>query len=206
MSDKIKVTAIVGTYRKGGVIDTAVDEILAAAEQAGAEVGKIQLIDKHIEFCTNCRTCGQLEGPNCGECVIADDMASILEEIRRSDALVLASPMNFFTVTAVMKRFMERLVCCAYWPWGKAAPTARNKRKTKRAVLVASSAAPSFLARLMTKMLGLMKNVAGLLGAKTVGVLFIGLAARQQHQAIGERARKKAHRLGRKLVAAARKK
>ena len=53
------VTAIVGSYRKGGIIDTAVDEILAAAEQEGAEVAKIYLIDRHVEFCRNCRACMQ---------------------------------------------------------------------------------------------------------------------------------------------------
>ena len=59
----MKITAIVGTYRKGGVTDSAVDEILAAAREAGAETTKIYLIDKHVEFCTNCRTCTQEEGP-----------------------------------------------------------------------------------------------------------------------------------------------
>jgi hypothetical protein len=31
MNDKIRVTAVVDSYRKGGVIDTTVDEILASA-------------------------------------------------------------------------------------------------------------------------------------------------------------------------------
>jgi multimeric flavodoxin WrbA len=31
------LTAIVGSYRKGGVIDTAVDEILAGVREQGAE-------------------------------------------------------------------------------------------------------------------------------------------------------------------------
>jgi hypothetical protein len=68
-------------------------------------------------------------------------------------------------------------------------------------VLVASSAAPSLLARLSTRMVGLLKNCADILGAKTVGVLFIGLAARQPLQKMGERTRKEARRLGRKLAA-----
>ena len=34
MNDRPRVTAIVGTYRKGGVIDAAVDEILASAKEA----------------------------------------------------------------------------------------------------------------------------------------------------------------------------
>jgi multimeric flavodoxin WrbA len=200
MTNHIRVTAIIGTYRKGGVVDAAVDEILASARKAGAEVKKIYLIDKHIEFCRNCRNCTQKEGPERGECLQVDDMNAILHEIDRSDALVLASPMNFWTVTAVMKKFIERLVCFAYWPWGKAAPKMRSKLRRKRAVLVASSAAPSWLARLMTRMVGLLKTGADMLGAKTVGVLFVGMAAGQLDQDIGERARQQARRLGKKLA------
>lgn len=37
-------------------------------------------------------------------------------ETDSADALVLASRVNVGTVTAVMKRFSERLVACAYWP------------------------------------------------------------------------------------------
>ncbi len=58
----MRVTAIVATYRKGGMIDSAVAEILAAAREEGAEVERIDLIDKHIEFCTNCRACTQEPG------------------------------------------------------------------------------------------------------------------------------------------------
>jgi multimeric flavodoxin WrbA len=196
-----KITAIVGTYRKGGIIDQAVDAILVSAGEQGAETSKIYLIDKHIEFCTNCRACTQQEGQNPGQCSIEDDMSGILAEIERSDAIVLASPMNFWTVTAVMKRFIERLVCFAYWPWGAGPPKVRNKHKSKCAIIVSSSACPAFLAMLLTKMNGLMKSVAGLLGAKTVGVLRIGGAGAEEHQALSERTKKKARRLGKKLAA-----
>jgi multimeric flavodoxin WrbA len=196
----MKITAIIGTYRKGGVTDSAVDEILAAAREAGAETATIRLIDRHIEFCRNCRTCTQEEGPKRGVCPLGDEMNAILDEIDRSDAIVLASPMNFWTVTAVMKRFIERLVCFAYWPWGMHGPKMRNKLKTKRAVVVISSAAPGFLARLMSRMVGLLKSCAGLLGAETVGVLFIGLAAGEQKHELSQRVKRKARRLGKKLA------
>jgi multimeric flavodoxin WrbA len=196
----MKIIAIVGTYRKGGVIDNAVDEILAAAGEDGAETEKIYLLDKHIEFCTNCRHCTQKEGPTRGECPINDDMNAILDSIGRSDAIVLASPMNFWTVTAIMKRFIERLVCYAYWPWGKTGPKMRNTRKYKRAVLVYSSAAPSIIARLLTRITGLLKTAAGLLGAQTIGVLSIGFAAGQPHQEISRRTKTKARRLGKILA------
>ena len=122
VNDTIRILAIVGSDRKGGIVDTAVDEILATAREEGAEVRKIYLIDTHIEFCTNCRSCTQQPGPQRGKCIIEDDMSGILDEIERSDGIVLGSPMNFGTVTAVMKRFIERLACYAYWPWGMHAP------------------------------------------------------------------------------------
>jgi multimeric flavodoxin WrbA len=196
----MKIIAIVGSYRKGGVIDNAVDEILAAAGEEGAETEKIYLLDRHIEFCTNCRQCTQKAGLTRGECPINDDMNAILDSIERSDAIVLASSMNFWTVTAIMKRFIERLVCYAYWPWGKAGPKIRSTRKDKRAVVVYSSAAPSIMARLLTRIVGLLKTSAGLLGARTIGVLSIGFAAGQPHQEISPRTKTKARKLGKKLA------
>ena len=201
MKNPAKITAIVGTYRKNGVIDRAVDEILDAARSHGAETAKIHLLDEHVEFCANCRACTQQEGPRRGECPIADDVGGILDQLERSDAFVLASPMNFYTVTALMKRFIERTVCYAYWPWGNHAPKFRNPRGTKYAVLVGSSACPGFLARWLTPMMGLMKKVARTLGAKKTDTLFIGLAAGEQHQDLGDRAKKQARRLGKKLAA-----
>ena len=201
MSHDKKVTAIVGTYRKGGIIDSAVDEILDSARKEGFETKKILLIDTRVEFCKNCRACTQLEGQGPGKCCIDDDMAGILAEIEGSDAIVLGSPVNFGTVTAVMKKFIERLVCFAYWPWGMNAPKVRNKHMTKRAVVVVSSAAPSLLARLMTGTTRLLKKAAGLMGARTVGVLFIGLSSQEEKQQLPKRIRAKAKYLGKKLVA-----
>jgi multimeric flavodoxin WrbA len=200
MDRQKKVTAIVGTYRKGGIIDTAVDEILASAREQGALAEKIHITDTRIEFCTNCRTCAGQAGRERGTCPLSDDMAGILDKIEQSDVLVLASPMNFGTVTAIMKRFIERLICYACWPWGAMAPRKRTRENPKRAVVVVSSAAPAFLARYTTRITGLLKQAADLMGARTTGVLFIGLAARKQHQDIGAQARRKARRLGRKLV------
>ena len=106
-----KVIGSVGSYRKGRIIDSAVSAVLEGAREGGAETEKIYLIDKHIEFCTNCRTCTQekVEGGR-GQCVHNDDMEGILEEIGSADGIVLGSPINFFTVTAVMKSFVERLI------------------------------------------------------------------------------------------------
>jgi NAD(P)H-dependent FMN reductase len=196
----MKITAITGSYRKGGMTDSAIDAILAAAREAGAETRKIYLIDEPIEFCRNCRRCMQAPGDARGPCVLGDSMGHILDEIEASDAIVLGSPVNFGTVTAVMKRFIERLACEAYWPWGAPAPRMRKARMTKRAVLVSSSAAPALLARLMMPIMGLMTKAANVLGARVIGTLFIGLAAGSEQPTLPARARRKARRLGKMLA------
>lgn len=196
----MKVTAVVGSYRKGGIVDSAIDEILSSAREVGAEVSKIYLMDRHIEFCRNCRTCTQEKGLRRGACPVDDDMGPLLDELEKSDAIVLGSPMNFGTVTAVMKRFIERLVCFAYWPWGGMSPTVRDRRRSRKAVIVITSAAPAFMARMQRGMVKLLKDAAGLLGADTVGVLSVGLAARKKKQTISKGTAKKARLLGRKLL------
>ncbi len=123
-----KVVAIVGSYRKGGTVDTAVDAVLAGARERGADTNKIYLLDQHIEYCRNCRACTQAEGMARGECAIHDDMAAIFDEIESADAVVLGSPVNFYNVTAVFRTFLERLLGCVYWPWGQASPN-RDRRR-----------------------------------------------------------------------------
>jgi hypothetical protein len=200
MGGQVKVTAVVGSYRKGGMIDQAVDEMLQAARDEGAATTKVYLVDTRVEFCTNCRLCSQQEGAARGLCPIADQMGDVLDLLEASDSIILASPTNFATVTALMKRFIERLVCYAYWPWGMPAPKPRQRQMPRRAVLLISSAAPALLAQLGTSIGKLLKQAAGLLGARTVGTLYLGLAAREAQQVPSDRVRKKARELGRKLA------
>lgn len=196
----IRVTAIVGSYRRHGIIDQAVDEALLSAREEGALTSKIYLIDRDIEFCTNCRLCTQRPGEARGECPFTDDMAGILDEIEGADALILASPMNLNAVTAIMKRFLERLVCLAYWPWGTKAPKARISQKKRRSLIVCSSAAPAWVARLSSGMITMLKRSSNLMGARTVGILFIGLAASEKKQRLRRSTQEKARRLAKKLT------
>ena len=101
MNSPVNILAIVGSYRKGGIIERAVDEILASAKEEGAVTWKISLLDKHLEFCTNCRGCTQVAGENYGLCILDDDMAGLLQEIERADALVLASSINISSSSLV---------------------------------------------------------------------------------------------------------
>ncbi len=195
-----KVVGIVGSYRKNGFIDTAIAQILSSAESQGAETKKIYLQDQHIEFCTNCRACLQEPGTQRGKCILEDDMESVLQDIESADSLVIGAPVNFGNVNALTRMFLERCVCYGYWPWDAPAPkNLRNPTIRKKAVLVLSSAAPSFMTRWLTGALGALKNLAKMLGAKPIGVLCIGLANSQEAE-LSDKVKKQAKQLGKKIA------
>lgn len=196
-----RIVAIVGSYRRGGTIDSAVNAMLEAAREIGAETHLIHLTEQHIEFCRNCRQCTQQPGETRGKCVQRDDLQQILEEIEAADALVLGSPVNCFNVTAIFRRFMERLVGAAYWPWDRKAPAVRSKKRPRKAVLVASSAAPGFLIPLATGAARALRLTAAMLGARPIAGLWIGLAAQAPHQPLSANTLERARRLGFDLAA-----
>lgn len=196
-----KIVGIVGSYRKDCIIDSLVSEVLSAAEERGAETSKIYLIDKHIGFCSNCRSCTQLEGTGYGQCVQDDGMEEILMELESADAIVIGAPVNFFNLNAVTRQFMERLVCYAYWPWGKqGGPSIRASEKKKKAVLITSSAMPGIMGRIFTGAMRALKIMAKMLGAKPVATIFVGMIAVDEKQRLSGSALKKARKAGQKIT------
>ena len=185
------------------------DAVLDAAEADGARTERVHLIDERIAFCGNSRACASEPLASAevrGACQLDDAMAPLLARIDAADGLVLAAPTNFGSVTAVTKRFMERLICYAYWPWGQPAPKLRRdlvegkKRPRRPAVLITSSAAPSVMAQFLGHTLKELKQTAEVLGSEPIGSLWAGLSAQHPEQAIPPGARRRADRLGRKLV------
>jgi multimeric flavodoxin WrbA len=195
-----KVVAIVGSYRRGGTVDTAVEAVLEGARARGASTHTIYLTDKHIEFCTNCRTCAQAPGLGRGKCVLDDELNGILTEIDASNSIVLASSVNCGNVTAIFRRFLERLMGYVYWPWGQPAPKSRSKVRHLNAVLVASSAMPAPMMLLFTGTANALRMAAAALGAKVVGNLWLGLAAAEPHHELSRRTLQRAKRLGVRLA------
>jgi multimeric flavodoxin WrbA len=193
------IVGIVGSYHKNGVIDSVVTEVLEEAVKQGVQTQKIYLQDQQIEFCTNCRVCLQEPGSERGKCILDDDMDRILQDIESADALVIGAPVNFGNINALTRRFLERCVCYGYWPWNAAAPKLRNPKPKKKAVLVSSSAAPALMARFLTGALGALKDLAKMLGAKPIGVIWVGLV-NQKDTPISDRIKQQAKRLAEKLA------
>jgi multimeric flavodoxin WrbA len=195
------VLAIAGSYRDDGIVDQAVAVAVQTAREAGARVDVIQLRDYPIEFCRNCRECTQAPGEGPGACVQNDGMQALIDKIEAAEGLILAAPTNFYSVTALFKRFMERLVVYAYWPWSMHAPQPRKKTCAKKAVIIASAAAPALMGRLFysaSKQLGM---TAKTIGAKAVGDIFLGLVAGQAHTRLSEREKRRIGQATLKLLA-----
>lgn len=196
-----KILAINGSYRQGGITDQIIDASVEAAGAAGAEIEVILLREYPIEFCNNCRACTQNTGELPGLCVFQDGMTGLLEKIEQADAYILASPTNFYSVTAIFKRFMERLVVYAYWPWDLNAPKYRKADNTeKKAILVSSCAAPGILGRWMYSTHSQLKLTAKTIGAKPVGAIFTGRISKERSARIPERTIRKVRTLITRIV------
>ena len=192
--------AINGSYRPDGIMDQAVAAAVQAATSADVQIEVIYLRDYPIEFCLNCRECTQQPGDVPGKCVQDDGMQALVDKIEAADGYILASPTNFYSVTAVFKRFMERLVVYAFWPWGTPAPKFRKLRTNKKAILIASCAAPGLMGRLFYTTLKQLKTTAKTIGARPVGSTFIGLVAKDEHTQLPEHARQRIQKLVAKMM------
>lgn len=195
-----QLLAVNGSYRENGAIDQAVDVAVRTALEAGAAIEVIHLRDFPIEFCRNCRQCTQVPGDVPGECVHQDRMRELIEKIEAAEGYILASPTNFYSVTAVFKRFMERLVVYAYWPWGMGAPKYRKRKATKRAILIASSAAPGLMGRFLYTTLKQLKMTARTIGAKPAGSIFIGLMSQQEQPTLPVKTQERVRAMVRRLM------
>jgi len=104
----LKVLGIMGSPRMKGNTDLLLDEALKGAASQRAEVEKI-LVDKlQIAPCKEYYGC--LKD---GKCVIKDDMDDIYDKLLATDAVIIASPIFFYTVSAQLMLLISR--CQALW-------------------------------------------------------------------------------------------
>ncbi len=100
----MRVLILHGSGRKNGVTGALTEEFARGASEAGHEVTKLELKDQKINDCMGCGAC-QMNG---GSCVQKDDMTAIYKEMLDADAIVLASPVYYYTWTSMMKRALDR--------------------------------------------------------------------------------------------------
>ncbi len=115
-----------GSPRVGGNSDILLDQALAGAKDAGAEVEKIILDRKKIAGCKDCKNCNKM-----GVCAIKDDMLEIQKKILEAYAVIHSVPVYFWSMTSQMKAYLDRwcVFFDAEWRWQKVYyPKMRGKR------------------------------------------------------------------------------
>ena len=73
-------------------------------EAAPQEIHMIDVIDRHIKYCTGCFVCKM----NGGTCIHDDDMRAILDEILESDLLLFSFPLYCYGMPAPLKALLDR--------------------------------------------------------------------------------------------------
>ena len=78
---------------------------LEGMKQAGRQdVHIIDVLDRHIEYCTGCFACKR----NGGTCIHDDDIRGILMEILESDLLLFSFPLYCYSMPAPLKALLDR--------------------------------------------------------------------------------------------------
>jgi multimeric flavodoxin WrbA len=97
-----KILILKGSPREKGNSAILAERAAAGAKEAGAEVESIYLHGLDIRACDACDLCTD------GECVIEDDMQPLYPKLAGADAIILASPVYWFTFSAQLKLCVDR--------------------------------------------------------------------------------------------------
>ena len=106
-----------GSPRKNGNSAILAEQVMAGGRDAGAEVENFDLHDMDIRPCKACDTCQESIDK---DCVIQDDMQILYPKLRGADAIVIVSPIYWFTVCAQTKLFIDRGFYALGGPQGNA--------------------------------------------------------------------------------------
>lgn len=104
--DSKKVMIVMGSPRLKGNSATLALRVAEGAKDSGAEVESFYLHKMNIKPCTACDVCQRDISQGCN---IKDDMEQLYPKLRQMDALVIASPIYWFSVAAQTKLFIDRL-------------------------------------------------------------------------------------------------
>ena len=102
----MNVLILQGSPRANGNTAWMAEEFKKAAEAAGHSVTLVNVARKKIAGCLACEYC---HGKGDGVCIQKDDMQELQPLFAEAEALVLASPIYYFTMCAQIQAPIQRL-------------------------------------------------------------------------------------------------
>lgn len=182
-----KVLIVNGSPRKKGNSAALSKRVADGARSAGAKVETFFLHTMNIKPCTACDACRKKLKK---DCVIKDDMQALYPKMKTADAIVIASPIYWFTVSAQTKLVMDR--CYAFEGPG------RNLLADKRFAYVLTYGDSDPFNSGAVNALRTFQDGMRYIGAEIAGTVY-GSASKPGEIAQNEALMDKAYRLGQRL-------
>jgi len=150
-----------GSPRRKGNSAVLAARIAAGAKAAGAEAETVHLHRMNIRPCTACNACkGHIET----DCVLDDDMRELYPKLRAADAIVVASPIYFFTVSAQTKLFVDR--------WYALGDERDYALRGKRIAIALTYADPDPFVSGAVNAIRMFQDACGYMGAEFAGMVY----------------------------------
>jgi len=149
----MKAVLINGSPKSNGSTALLIETVASGMKDAGIQTNLFNLSQMNINYCQGCYACLSSK-----ICIQQDDMKLLIDNVLRSDILVMASPSYWGDVTAQMKTFIDRSL-----------PLCDTKGKTivppgKKGISIAVRAGQSEAEAL--KLVGTFEHYMGHLGIK----------------------------------------
>ena len=99
----MKIFVLTGSPRKNGNSNILAEQFIKGALEVGHEITRFDAAAHDVHPCRACNHCG-MEGP----CVFKDDFELVRKQIIPADAVVFATPMYYFGISAQLKAVIDR--------------------------------------------------------------------------------------------------
>jgi multimeric flavodoxin WrbA len=175
------VLIISASPRKSGNSDLLCDRFAQGAKERGNNVEKIFLAAQNIGYCRGCGVCNTTH-----KCVQKDDMAQLLDKLVNADAIVLATPVYFYSMDGQMKTFIDRTV----------PRYTEIKNKDFYFIMTAADTEEESLYRTMEAFRGFTEDCLD--GAREAGIIY-GTSAWQVGEIKGTKAYDQAYEMGKNV-------
>ncbi len=100
----MKIVCLLGSPREKGNSAIIANRFCDTAKRLGADVQTFALNKLEYQGCQGCMACKT----KLDKCILEDDLTEVLEAVRETDVLVLATPIYYWDVTSQLKAFIDR--------------------------------------------------------------------------------------------------